>query len=203
MTSARVMRDVPFVSTVTGGVMPGSRLGASYWWRNVREPVQFIDAVRAAAGLGARYFVEIGARPTLLKHVADCLRGEVNGFATLAVLDRNDGDFDPFDQARAKAIVNGARIDPDKIFGPNPGPSVGLPSYPWQQAPFRFKPTVEAVGAEQERHPFAGARNTADATVWRAHIDTALYPDLADHVVGTSVIFPGTGFLEVGLGGRA
>ncbi len=191
--------DVPFVSTVTGGVMPGSRLDASYWWRNVREPVQFTDAVRAAAGLGARYFVEIGARPTLLKHVGDSLRGEVNGFATLAVLDRTDGDFDPFDRARAKALVNGARIDNDKIFGPNPGPGIGLPSYPWQQAPFRFKPTVEAIGAEQERHPFAGARNTADATVWRSHIDTALYPDLADHVVGTSVIFPGTGFLEVGL----
>ena len=61
--------------------MPGSRLDASYWWRNVREPVQFTDAVRAAAGLGARYFVEIGARPTLLKHVGDSLRGEVNGFA--------------------------------------------------------------------------------------------------------------------------
>ena len=118
---------------------------------------------------------------------------------TLAVLDRTDGDFDPFDRARAKALVNGARIDTDKIFGTNPGPSIGLPSYPWQQAQFRFKPTVEAVGAEQERHPFGGARNTADATVWRSHIDTALYPELADHVVGTSVIFPGTGFLEVGL----
>jgi acyl transferase domain-containing protein len=191
--------DVPFVSTVTGAVMPGSRLDANYWWRNGREPVQFTNAVRAAADLGARYFGEVGARPTLQKHIADSLRGEVNGFATLAVLDRSESDTDPFDKARGKALVNGARLDTDKIFGGDPGPSIQLPLYPWQQMPFRFKSTVEAVGAEAERHPFAGARNTADATVWRAHIDTALYPKLADHVVGASVIFPGTGFLEVGL----
>jgi phthiocerol/phenolphthiocerol synthesis type-I polyketide synthase C len=190
--------DTPFVSTVTGACLPGSRLDASYWWRNVREPVQFMNAVRAAAELGARYFVEVGARPTLIKHIGDSLRGEVNGFATLSILDKSDSEADPFDKARAKALVNGARLDTDKIFGPNPGPSIQLPHYPWQQQQFRFKPTVEAVGAEAERHPFAGARNTADTTVWRAHIDTAVYPQLADHVVGSSVIFPGTGFLEVG-----
>jgi acyl transferase domain-containing protein/NADPH:quinone reductase-like Zn-dependent oxidoreductase/acyl carrier protein/short-subunit dehydrogenase len=191
--------DVPFVSTVTGACIPGSRLDAGYWWRNVRETVKFSAAVRAAAELGARYFVEVGARPTLIKHVADSLRGEVNGFATMTTLDRTDDDIDPFDKARAKALVNGARLETDKIFGSDPGPGVSLPHYPWQQTPFRFKHTVEAIGSEQKRHPFAGARRMADANVWYSHIDTSLYPKIADHVVGTSAIFPGTGFLEVGL----
>jgi phthiocerol/phenolphthiocerol synthesis type-I polyketide synthase C len=191
--------DVPFVSTVTGACLPGSRLDGNYWWRNVREPVQFAAAVRAAAELGARYFVEIGARPTLLKHVADSLRGEVNGFATLAILERSDDDFDPFEKARAKALVNGARIDTDKTFGPDPGPAIELPQYPWQQSPYRFKATVEAAGGEAERHPFAGARYTPDALVWRSNIDTSLYPELADHKLGGQAIFPGTAFLEVAL----
>src|SRR5690606_20404562 len=59
--------EVPFVSTVTGACLPGSRLDGSYWWRNVREPVQFNAAVLAAAELGARYFIDIGPRPTLIK----------------------------------------------------------------------------------------------------------------------------------------
>jgi phthiocerol/phenolphthiocerol synthesis type-I polyketide synthase C len=190
--------DVPFVSTVTGACLPGSRLDGNYWWRNVREPVQFVAAVRAAAQLGARYFVEIGPRPTLFKHITDSLQGEVNGFAALSVLDRND-EIDPFLRVRAKALVTGARVDTETIFGANPGPGISLPSYPWQQSPFRFKSTVEGTGGEVNRHPFAGVRSTPDEQVWRAHIDTLLCPDLADHKVGDQVLFPGAGFLEIAL----
>lgn len=191
--------DVPFVSTVTGACLPGSRLDGNYWWRNVREPVQFVAAVRAAADLGARYFVEIGPRPTLLKHIVDSLHGHVNGFAALAVLDRADEDADPFERTRAKAMVSGARIDTDKIFGTDPGPGILLPHYPWQQTQFRFKPTVEAIGSETERHPFAGARSNVDGLSWRSHVDTMLYPKLVDHKLAEQVIFPGTGFLEIAL----
>ena len=191
--------DVPFVSTVTGACLPGSRLDGGYWWRNVREPVQFVAAVRAAAELGARYFVEIGPRPTLMKHVVDSLQGVVNGFAAVSVLDRNDDTNDPFERVRAKAMVSGAKIDTDKIFGPDPGPGILLPHYPWQQTQFRFKHTVEAIGSESERHPFAGARVSADGLTWHAHVDTLLYPKLVDHKLAEQIIFPGTGFLEIAL----
>ena len=191
--------SIPFVSTVTGTCLPGSRLDGNYWWRNVREPVQFRMAVVAAAELGARYFVEIGPRPTLLKHITDSLQGEVNACSACAVLDRFDEDGDPFDKARAHAMVAGARIDIGKIFGPDPGPAIQLATYPWQQTPFRFKPTVEAISSETEHHPLAGARPTGDSLIWHSLIDTTLFPGLADHKLGEQTIFPGTGFLEIGL----
>ncbi|WP_285711120.1 acyltransferase domain-containing protein, partial [Microtetraspora sp. NBRC 16547] len=37
--------SVPFVSSVTGGVVDGAGLDAGYWWRNLREPVRFDRAV--------------------------------------------------------------------------------------------------------------------------------------------------------------
>jgi len=191
--------DVPFVSTVTGECLPGSRLGAEYWWRNVRDPVQFLRAIRMAAKLGARYFVEIGPRPTLLKHIGDSLAGEAENFGTAAVFDRNDADVDPFDKMVAKALISGAQIDFAKAFGPDPGPGISLPFYPWQQKYFRYGPTVEAIGVETERHPFAGARYVGDALEWHSHIDTTLFANLADHKVGEQTIFPGTGFLEIAL----
>jgi len=191
--------DVPFVSTVTGACLPGSRLGGGYWWRNVREPVQFVAAVRAAAKLGARYFLEIGPRGTLVKHIGDCLQAEATGTATMAVLDRNDDPVDPFDKALAKAMVSGARIDLATIFGQDPGPAISLPHYPWQQQEFRFSTTPEAVGIETDWHIFAGGRLTPDGLEWHASIDSVRYPDLIDHKVGEQIIFPGAGFLEIAL----
>ena len=52
---------------------------------------------------------------------------------------------------------------------------------------------------ESERHPFSGVRHSRDAPEWYAHIDTMLFPALADHKVGEHVLFPGTGFIEIGL----
>ena len=196
---------VPFVSAVTGSCLPGSRLGADYWWLNIREPVQFLRGIREVAKLGARFFIEIGPRGMLLKHIADSLAGEVDDFVASCVLDRNDPDQDPIDKVVSKALVSGAQLDTATIFGADPGAAMALPSYPWQQQHFRFVASPEAVDlVESERHPFSGARYSRNALEWYAHIDTALFPALADHKVGERVLFPGAGFLEIALAvGRA
>jgi len=189
---------VPFISTVTGSVKAGERLGADYWWRNVRKPVQFVDAIRAAAKTGVGYFVEIGPRSTLLKHIADTLTDEGVAFAGLSVLERKEPDQDPIKRAVAKALVDGAQLDTHVIFGPDSGGSASLPHYPWQQESYRYIPSPEAIGVvEPERRPFSGARYSRDALEWHAHIDTALFPELADHKVGGQTVFPGSGFLEI------
>ncbi|WP_227651876.1 acyltransferase domain-containing protein, partial [Klebsiella pneumoniae] len=59
------------VSTVTGKVLEGSKFGATYWWRNIREPVRFSEAVQEATRQGARVFIEVGPRAVLLSHIGD------------------------------------------------------------------------------------------------------------------------------------
>jgi phthiocerol/phenolphthiocerol synthesis type-I polyketide synthase C len=189
---------IPLVSTVTGTCLPHARLKARYWWRNIREPVQFAAAVREAARLGARFFVEIGPRSTLLRHISDSLVGEADDVVVVSALEHHDNKRDPVDKIVSQALISGARLDTTAVFGPNPGAAVSLPSYPWQQAQFRFTPTTEASSLiESGRHPFSGARTGSDSLEWYAHIDTALFSELADHRVGEEVIFPGTGFLEI------
>ncbi len=151
--------EIPFLSTVTGSYLAGSQVSARYWWQNIRQPVQFLAAVREAAKLGARFFVEIGPSPTVIKHIADSLSGEITGYATLAVHDRGESESDPIAEAVAKALVCGARHDDAAVFGSDPGAGIALPSYPWQQERFRYAPTLEAVGVvEADRHPLAGAQ---------------------------------------------
>jgi acyl transferase domain-containing protein len=48
---------LPFYSTVAGTMLDGTELDASYWWRNVREPVLFAEAARAMVADGIRIFV--------------------------------------------------------------------------------------------------------------------------------------------------
>ena len=152
---------VPFVSTVTGSCLPRSRLNARYWWRNIREPVQFMAGVREAAKLGARFFVEIGPRSTLLRHISDSLAGEAEGIVVLSALDRSDCDRDPLDKLVSRALIAGARVATTSIFGANPGPSISLPSYPWQQSQFRCPPTTEASSSRRDGAPSLQRRANA------------------------------------------
>ena len=187
-----------FVSTVTGAAMSGLELDGAYWWRNIREPVKFSAGVRAAAELGARVFVEIGPRSTLLQHIEDIFEADpATVVATLPVLEQNKEEILPFERAVAKALVQGARLDLSVTFGPDPGPTIALPRYPWQQKAFRFQHTSESFGGDSVHLPLVGMRYRSDATEWYSNIDTALYPELRDHRVGSRTIFPGSGFIEI------
>lgn len=189
------------ISTVTGSILPGEAFDASYWWRNVREPVLFSQAVEEAFRLGARIFIEIGPSPILLTHINDVLGPRDTPFAVLGVLDRKQARGEPFARAAAAALARGARIDADLMFGTDPGACLDLPSYPWQRDVYRLGETTEHVGFLSPRpwHPLIGARLRADELEWHSVIDTELMPALADHVVDRHVLLPGTAFAEMAL----
>ncbi len=50
------MPTIPFHSTVTGERLPGKSLNAEYWWRNIREPVLFEQAIRGMVDGRHQYF---------------------------------------------------------------------------------------------------------------------------------------------------
>ncbi len=56
---------IPFVSSVTGGLIAGTALGADYWPRNVRETVRFAEAFGTLRNSGIDVFLEIGPHPVL------------------------------------------------------------------------------------------------------------------------------------------
>ncbi|MCW8220659.1 SDR family NAD(P)-dependent oxidoreductase, partial [Streptomyces griseolus] len=49
---------VPFYSSVTGGLLDTKTLDAGYWYRNLRETVEFERATRALLAAGHRVFIE-------------------------------------------------------------------------------------------------------------------------------------------------
>lgn len=211
-TEAPLLRDlaglkphpgtVPMVSTVTGTILPGARFEAGYWWRNIREPVRFCEAVQEATRKGARIFVEVGPRATLLPHIGDCIEPLGIENATVGVLANKPVGGDPFARALASALVQGAAIDESRVFGENPTGDVPLPLYPWQRRPFRLSETSEGVGAATPRpyHPLYGSRLSPDGLEWNGHLDIATVPELDDHRIDGQAILPGAAYIEMALG---
>ncbi len=190
------------VSTVTGDVLAGSEFGAGYWWRNIREPVRFCEAVQEATRRGARIFVEVGPRATLLSHVGDAIEPLGIETAGVGVMHRKPAGGDPIARAVASALVQGAAVDEATVFGENPQGPVSLPLYPWQRRSFRLAETTEGVGGVAVRsfHPLYGSRVAADSLDWHGHVDIATVPELDDHRIDGQAILPGAAFIEMALG---
>jgi acyl transferase domain-containing protein/NADPH:quinone reductase-like Zn-dependent oxidoreductase/NAD(P)-dependent dehydrogenase (short-subunit alcohol dehydrogenase family)/acyl carrier protein len=190
-----------FLSTVDVGVVSGGGLDAKYWWRNVREPVRFMEGVQLAMRLGARVFVEIGPGPVLLADLRKIAELSESPIATLDIHEQKPISGDPFRHAVALALSLGARIDAKRAFGSDPGPVANLPVYPWKRKPYRLAETSESTGWLRVRpsHPLIGARLSSDSLEWRAQLDPLLVPGLADHRIDGQVLLPGAAFAEMAL----
>ncbi|MGQ0445964.1 MAG: beta-ketoacyl synthase N-terminal-like domain-containing protein, partial [Beijerinckiaceae bacterium] len=190
-----------FLSTVDGGVVSSPSLDARYWWRNVREPVRFMEGVQLAIRLGARVFVEIGPGPVLLADLRKIAELSEAPIAALDIHEQKPVSSDPFRHAVALALSLGARIDAKRAFGDDPGPVADLPAYPWRRKSYRLAETSESTGWLRVRpsHPLIGARLSSDSLEWRAQLDPLLVPGLADHRVDGQVLLPGAAFVEMAL----
>jgi acyl transferase domain-containing protein/NADPH:quinone reductase-like Zn-dependent oxidoreductase/acyl carrier protein len=191
---------IPFYSSVTGEEATGVALGADYWWRNIREPVRFEQAVKSMLAQGARVFVEVGPHALLRGYIAACLAdAKLQGRIVPTVL-RGDDDPRRVWSAVCQAAVAGARVEWKALF-PERGRYVELPAYPWQRERYWHEVSTES-GRRLNRHrehPLLGHRLHEHEWTWENHIDTLLCPELADHVIGDAAVMPGTGYAEMAL----
>ena len=194
---------IGFVSTVTGDLLGGEKLDASYWWSNVREPVRFSAALESAARRGANFFVEIGPRPILTSNVTDTLReAGFHGSVVSSFLEKDDETgVDPVRNTVARAFVNGARFETKTLFGSKPVGPVRLPSYPWQHQDFVPAETHELLDiyGKSLRHPLIGSRLSESSPEWRTLLDASVVPYLGDHRIDREIVVPGAGLAEMAL----
>jgi acyl transferase domain-containing protein/NADPH:quinone reductase-like Zn-dependent oxidoreductase/short-subunit dehydrogenase/acyl carrier protein len=188
----------PFISTVTGGPLPAGELTPAYWWRNVRAPVRFADAVRAAIEQGGRVFLEIGPQPVLLSYVNDALRTTDTPGRALASLTRRAAGRDPFALIAARCHAAGVSIAGTAVFN---GQAMrrNLPAYPWQRERYWIARTVEAsdVATAPLDHPLLGYRRGVAPEAWFNHLSVATETWLADHVVDRSVVLPAAAIIDL------
>ncbi|MGO9951224.1 MAG: SDR family NAD(P)-dependent oxidoreductase [Dissulfurispiraceae bacterium] len=191
---------IPFFSTVTGTLLDGRELHAEYWWRNIRKPVQYRNAMNSLTVTGKNVFVEVGPHPVLRSYINDCLKDAGITGCVIPTAVRGDDAPRRVQGAVGQVIMTGVPFPWESVF-PEPGRFVELPDYPWQRERHWHDVTPESLRQlyREKEHPLLGYRLAQHELTWENQLDTQTHPVLADHVVGEGIVFPGSGFAELAL----
>jgi mycoketide-CoA synthase len=197
-----------FFSTVTGCRLDTAGLDAEYWYRNIRQTVQFDQAVRSACEQGYRAFIESSPHPALVAGIEDtvndCVDGDAEGIV-VPTLGRDDGGLERFLTSAATAFVAGVSVEWRGAL--DEAGFVELPTYSFDRR--RFWLSGEGVAADAtglglgtSEHPLLSAVVELPASggvVLTGRLSPSLQGWLADHAVSGAVVFPGAGFVELAI----
>ncbi|MFE6051267.1 type I polyketide synthase [Kitasatospora sp. NPDC056446] len=196
--------SVPFFSTVTGGWLDTKSLDAEYWYRNLRETVEFGQATAALLGEGFRFFVESSPHPVLAVAVGESVEAADVDAAVLGTLRRDEGGLAQVLLAVGRAWERGLGADFTGAFPE--ARRVELPTYAFQRSRYWPEPArtaaadVGAAGLDPADHPVLGAAvELADTgeLLLTGRISLRTHPWLADHAVAGTVLLPGAAFVEL------
>ncbi|MEG3632110.1 beta-ketoacyl synthase N-terminal-like domain-containing protein, partial [Streptomyces poriticola] len=160
---------VPLFSTVTGEWTDGTALDAGYWYRNLREPVRYADAVAALLAQGHRGFIEVSPHPVLTIGTQETVERTGTGAVVVGTLQRDRAGLPTLLTHLAEAHAHGVHIDWAAFFQGTGAHPADLPTYAFQRD--RYWPPVD--GAARPLPPAAApvtlpAQQTADGdTPWR------------------------------------
>ena len=157
--------DVPFFSSVTGGLLDTAELDAGYWYRNLRQTVQFEGAIGALIGDPVGAFVEMSPHPVLGMAVQETIEAsgkDADAVAVIESLRREQGGMEHFLVSLAHAHVHGIALDWRMLFDrPGTGP-VELPAYAFQRKRYWIDGVAGtgdagSLGLSSTEHPLLGA----------------------------------------------
>ncbi|MBW9154571.1 non-ribosomal peptide synthetase/type I polyketide synthase [Clostridium estertheticum] len=191
--------SVPIYSTVTGSKLDGTIYGESYWWKNIRQTVRFKDAMNELLDDGYKVFVEIGPHPVLRTSIEDCMRNKNVEGRTIPSIIRKKDEQNIFSSSLGHLYTLGYEID-KKSVNPTGGSYVKIPLYPWQNERY-WNETEESLEIRTgiNNNYMLGRKLKVPTPIWENGVTFTRYPYLQDHKVQNINIFPGAGYIELGL----
>ncbi|MFE9664359.1 SDR family NAD(P)-dependent oxidoreductase [Streptomyces sp. NPDC005955] len=197
--------ELTYYSGLTGGPLERTELDASYWYENLRQPVDFARAVQALLADGHRLLIECSPRPVM----APALQGVVDEAQSPAVvlgsLRREKGGLAEFLRSLAAAQTHGGDIDWTAVYGAGRR-RVDLPTYPFQRRRFWLDDPRGAasdpggLGLDPLEHGLLAAGTAlpdSGGHLFTSRLSVSTHPWLADHVVGGTIVVPGAVLVEI------
>ncbi|MEW2119618.1 SDR family NAD(P)-dependent oxidoreductase, partial [Streptomyces sp. NPDC005474] len=195
---------IPVVSNVTGTLAEHDQLTSPhYWTQHIRQTVRFADSVQAMRDQGIAVFLEAGPDPVLSTMGAATAPDAV----FVSLLKNGLSEERTLLAGLAHAWTHGTPVDWTGLF--ESAAHVDLPTYPFQHRRYWLNvasgdasEALAGLGLGPVRHPLLGATVELGATeglLLTGRLSTRTQPWLADHTVGTTVLLPGTAFVELAL----
>ncbi|MDX8141345.1 type I polyketide synthase [Lentzea sp. BCCO 10_0061] len=194
---------IPFYSTVTAALTDTADLEAGYWYRNLRQPVEFARTTETLLATGHDVFVECSPHPVLVTALAESFDDVSDTAVAIGTLKRNDGSLVRVLNALGEAHVHGVPVD----WTLPAGTHAALPAYPFQRERFwldapQALPGVTGLGLDAAGHPLLTASTRLaeqDIRLFTGRVSLRTQPWLADHAVLDTPLLPGTAFLDLAL----
>jgi acyl transferase domain-containing protein/acyl carrier protein len=197
---------IPLISNVSGNFFEAAP-DASYWTRQLREPVRFSESVERLGRLDCNAFVEIGPSPTLLGMAKKCMPD--NPGIYLPSLRKGRQDWQQMLRSLAALYVRGAEVDWQAFDAPYSNRLISLPTYPferkryWIQSVERGTQPVAAVSqskpAQTGARPLLGMRlaSPLKQVQFECGFNTGTLPYLSDHKLYDTTVLPAAAYLEM------
>ncbi|MCP9994608.1 type I polyketide synthase [Streptomyces werraensis] len=187
-------------STVTGGLIDPLALDAAYWFRNLREPVQFAGAMgRLVAQEPDSAVVELSPHPLLVMTVQEMFDTTpgATGFV-VGSLRRDEGGLARLYRSAAEAFVAGAEVAWRAAFPGRDGRWAELPTYAFQRRRYWLNTPRESTHGTTSDHPLLEAvvdlpaDGASGGVAGRGRLSLERHPWLAEHVVHGAHLVPAT-----------
>nr|WP_308401312.1 type I polyketide synthase [Streptomyces sp. AC512_CC834] len=200
--------SLPVVSNVTGAVaVAGQLTDPEYWVRHVRDAVRFADGISALQGQGVVRFVECGPDPVLTGLARQTLDTDADDVTFASVLRKDRAEDVTAVTALGQVFASGGTVDWTAFYAGRGAERVDLPTYAFQRRRYWVDAQVGgadlgAAGFDTAEHPLLKAALTladSDGLLLTGRLSVGTQPWLADHVVGDTILFPGTGLVELAL----
>jgi acyl transferase domain-containing protein/NAD(P)-dependent dehydrogenase (short-subunit alcohol dehydrogenase family)/acyl carrier protein len=141
--------NIEFYSSALNEIVSGENLNAIYWTKNLRNTVQFSNAVQHALQDSQVAFIEMSPHPTLIhaikENIQDAKAVAIPSFA------RDKNEAIEFYTNLSELYASGYPIDWKNVY-PNIGTFVQLPNYAWQKERYWFdqKPEINVLNHESK-----------------------------------------------------
>ena len=194
---------IDLVSCTTGEVTTAAEASEhEYWWRHLRQPVQFARVMETMQERGQAVFVEIGPHPVLLSIGQRVLPG---GYGTwVPSLREKVDDTQQMLEALGMLYTSGAAVNWSGVYRGTARSRMLLPTYPFDHQRYWFttasKQSPARGPAGHTASPLAGQRLHSPAledAVYETQL-SANWPPYLDHhrIFGTSIA-PSPAFIEM------
>uniref|UniRef100_UPI002FF1DC23 SDR family NAD(P)-dependent oxidoreductase n=1 Tax=Streptomyces cyaneofuscatus TaxID=66883 RepID=UPI002FF1DC23 len=196
--------EVPFYSTVTGGLFDTTGLDATYWYTNLRQSVLFEPTTRTLLGDGHGVFVECSPHPVLLHSIEETADASGVTVTGLGSLRRDDGGPERVLTSLGEAFVAGVPVDWTPRFAGQGVRQAELPTYAFQRERYWLEPSASALraagtGSTGPHHPLLGtalAVAGSDEFLFATAISLGTHPWLAGHTLAGSAVLSAPALVE-------